>query len=131
MENQFTLKRIIGLVIVFALMFAWIIFMVTQVGVKGPPPTFGADPWDPYVGLAVACVLFVVVVDVIVAIIAVRAGKRERAEANAAAEARAARIREVQPQASAVAANPVERALSKNAVKTATGGSASTRGGIR
>ncbi len=131
MENQFTLKRIIGLVIAFALMFAWIIFLVNTVGVKAPPSTLGPDPWDPYVGLAAICVLFVVVADVIVAMIAVRRGKREKAAETAAAAARAARVRDVQPQASAFAANPLERALSRAAVKTATRASTSTPGQTR
>ncbi|MGH2806950.1 MAG: hypothetical protein ACRDKT_06720 [Actinomycetota bacterium] len=121
MPNQFRPARVFGFLLAFALMFAWIVWLINTVGVQGGDTGF-EDPsvWDQHRTAAVITVVFVIVADVIATWLAFRHARMTKEEDAAEDVARAARLKEAGIDPKALSTNPVDRFVAGSAAKGGT-----------
>ena len=75
MQDQFTPKRMVGLLVAFAVMFAFIIYMQAGVGTMGAPPPPTGDEWSTYLDEAIYCTLLIFLITAAVVALTLRKAK--------------------------------------------------------
>jgi hypothetical protein len=74
--KQFTVKRLVGIGLLSAIVIAWMIYMQAEKTPFGAPPAPSKDAWSTYWPEAIASILIVVVVDVVVVALTLRRARR-------------------------------------------------------
>ena len=119
MENQFRPARIFGFLLAFALMFAWIVWLIQTVGVKGDSGFDDPNAWEPYKGAAIIFAIIVVVADIIATFLAFRRAANAREQQETEAAERARRLKAAGFDPTNLASSGVERYVAKSAAKSA------------
>lgn len=119
MENQFRPARLFGFLLAFGLMFAWIVWLINVVGVKGDSGFDDQSVWDQFRAEAILIVLFVIAADVIATVLAFRRAHsvKEATETEAAERARKLKAAGFDP--THLASSGLERVVAKSAAKSA------------
>jgi hypothetical protein len=115
--NQFRPARVFLFLLAFALMFAWIVWLINVVGVQGDAGFEDPSVWDQHRTAAILTVVFVIVADVIATWLAFRHAAQVK-ERDAAEDAdRMARLEAAGLDPKTFATNPVERLVAGSAAK--------------
>ena len=119
MENQFRPMRVFLFFLAFGLMFAWIVWLINVVGVKGDSGFDDPSVWDQHRTAAILTVIFVIVADVIATILAFRKAANVKEQQEAEAAERAKRLKAAGFDPTHMATTGLERTVAKSAAKSA------------
>jgi hypothetical protein len=108
---------VFGFLLAFALMFAWIVWLINVVGVQGDSGFEDPSVWDQHRTAAILTVIFVIVADIIATYLAFNHAKKVKARDEAEDTARAARLKEAGIDPKALATNPIDRFVAGSAAK--------------
>jgi hypothetical protein len=115
--NQFRPLRVFGFLLAFALMFAWIVWLINVVGVQGDSGFEDSSVWDQHRTAAILTVIFVIVADLIATWLAFRHSREVKERDDAEDAERMARLKAAGIDPKTFATNPVERFVAGGAAK--------------